>query len=188
MQPQNRGVSVAQQVEHIPFKDGVLGSSPSWNTKEPGIPGSFYFLPILLSKRKKTYFCILIETTMRKVIYLGITILLLVSCKAQQKLVSVDTETHEVSLKKGQSCEIEFITNASTGFWWQWVNEHDINIVKSDGDRYESNAPKGMVGASSHRFWKFNATQKGTQTLHFVYARDNIEQAVRTRDVTITVK
>ena len=25
--------SVAQQVEHIPFKDGVLGSSPSWFTK-----------------------------------------------------------------------------------------------------------------------------------------------------------
>ena len=25
--------SVAQQVEHIPFKDGVLGSSPSWVTK-----------------------------------------------------------------------------------------------------------------------------------------------------------
>ena len=27
--------SVAQQVEHIPFKDGVLGSSPSWITKRP---------------------------------------------------------------------------------------------------------------------------------------------------------
>ena len=25
--------SVAQQVEHIPFKDGVLGSSPSWLTQ-----------------------------------------------------------------------------------------------------------------------------------------------------------
>lgn len=24
--------SVAQQVEHIPFKDGVLGSNPSWFT------------------------------------------------------------------------------------------------------------------------------------------------------------
>ena len=24
--------SVAQQVEHIPFKDGVLGSNPSWVT------------------------------------------------------------------------------------------------------------------------------------------------------------
>ena len=27
-----QGDSVAQQVEHIPFKDGVLGSSPSWIT------------------------------------------------------------------------------------------------------------------------------------------------------------
>ena len=26
--------SVAQLVEHIPFKDGVLGSSPSWITKQ----------------------------------------------------------------------------------------------------------------------------------------------------------
>lgn len=125
---------------------------------------------------------------MRKVIYLGVIVLLLVSCKAQQKLVSIDTETNEVTLKKGQSCEIEFITNASTGYWWQWVNEKDVNIVKSSGDRYVSNAPKGMVGTSSHRYWKFDAVEKGSQTLHFVYARDKIDNAVRTRDVTITVK
>ena len=125
---------------------------------------------------------------MRKVVYLGVVVLLLVSCKAQNKLVSIDKETNEVTLKKGQSCEIEFITNASTGFWWQWINENDVNIVKSVGDRYTSDAPKGMIGASSHRFWKFDAVQKGTQTLHFVYARGNIDQAARTRDVTITVK
>ena len=29
---QKHDESVAQQVEHIPFKDGVLGSSPSWFT------------------------------------------------------------------------------------------------------------------------------------------------------------
>ena len=29
---QKSSESVAQQVEHIPFKDGVLGSSPSWFT------------------------------------------------------------------------------------------------------------------------------------------------------------
>ena len=35
MQPllKKAGESVAQQVEHIPFKDGVLGSSPSWFTQ-----------------------------------------------------------------------------------------------------------------------------------------------------------
>jgi hypothetical protein len=31
--------SVAQLVEHIPFKDGVLGSSPSWITEK----FKFYF-------------------------------------------------------------------------------------------------------------------------------------------------
>ncbi len=29
----NAADSLAQQVEHIPFKDGVLGSSPRWITK-----------------------------------------------------------------------------------------------------------------------------------------------------------
>lgn len=125
---------------------------------------------------------------MKNVVYLSIIICLFAGCKAQEKLVSVNKETNEVVLQKGQSCEIEFITNASTGFWWQWINENDVDIVKSVGDRYTSDAPKNMVGASSHRFWKFEAVKKGTQTLHFVYARDNVDQAVRTRDVTVTVK
>ncbi len=68
------------------------------------------------------------------------------------------------------------------------MNENEVNVVKSAGDRYVSNAPKGMVGAPSIRYWKFEAMQKGTQTLHFVYARDNVNEPVRTRDVTITVK
>ena len=33
LRTEERGESVAQQVEHIPFKDGVLGSSPSWFTE-----------------------------------------------------------------------------------------------------------------------------------------------------------
>ena len=37
-------VSVAQQVEHIPFKDGVLGSNPSWNTESQLMVGSFFYL------------------------------------------------------------------------------------------------------------------------------------------------
>ena len=125
---------------------------------------------------------------MKKILYFGAIICLFVGCQAQKKLVSVDKETNEIVLSKGQSCEIEFITNASTGFWWQLDNENEVNIVKSVGDRYVSNAPEGMVGASSHRFWKFEAVEKGTQTLHFVYARDKVDEAIRTRDVTITVK
>ena len=38
--------SVAQQVEHIPFKDGVLGSSPSWFTFfcAVGVPYGTFFI------------------------------------------------------------------------------------------------------------------------------------------------
>lgn len=125
---------------------------------------------------------------MKKILYLSVVILLFLGCKGQKELVSVNTKTDEVVLKKGQSCEIEFITNASTGYWWQLVNEGEVNVVKSVGDRYTSDAPKGMLGASSHRYWKFEAIKKGTQTLHFVYARGNIDEAIRTRDVIVTVK
>ncbi len=34
--------SVAQQVEHIPFKDGVLGSNPSWITLPLYQRGGFF--------------------------------------------------------------------------------------------------------------------------------------------------
>ena len=37
------GESVAQQVEHIPFKDGVLGSSPSWFTESSQMAALFCF-------------------------------------------------------------------------------------------------------------------------------------------------
>ena len=125
---------------------------------------------------------------MKKILYLAIGLVLFSGCAAQKKVVPVGKEASEVVLKNGQSCEIEFITNASTGFWWQWVNEDDVDIVESVGSRYESNAPKGVVGASSTRFWKFKALRKGSQTLRFVYARESIKEPARVRDVVITVK
>ena len=39
--------SVAQQVEHIPFKDGVLGSSPSWFTRREFRLSFFYFYVLI---------------------------------------------------------------------------------------------------------------------------------------------
>ena len=57
--------SVAQLVEHIPFKDGVLGSNPSWITKHQKelvlipffmINKSMYTLYILHSKSLDKYY------------------------------------------------------------------------------------------------------------------------------------
>lgn len=132
---------------------------------------------------------LLYPTKMKKIIYISaILIMMVTSCASQKKLVSLDKETNQVELKKGQACEIQFRTNASTGYWWQLINSNEITVVDSIGKRYESDAPKGMVGASSELFWKFTAKEKGEQTLHFVYARDKVDEAIKTRDVTITVK
>lgn len=126
---------------------------------------------------------------MKKILYISTILLLMVtSCASQKKIVALDKETNQVELKVGQSCEIEFRTNASTGYWWQLVNSNEITVVDSVAKRYESDAPKGMVGASSDLFWKFVAKEKGEQVLHFVYARDKVNEAIKTRDVTVTVK
>ena len=127
-------------------------------------------------------------TIMKKIMYISLLICIVAGCQSQKKLVSVNKETNEVELKKGQSCEIQFRTNASTGFWWQISNENEITVVESAGKRYESNAPEGMIGASSELFWKFTAKEKGTQTIKFVYARQDINDPIRTRDVVIKVK
>lgn len=130
---------------------------------------------------------------MKKLSYICLLLCLMSGCASQQKnvnlpIVKVDKNTQEVTLSKGESCEIEFRTNASTGYWWQLTNSQEITVVDSIGKRYESDAPKGMVGASSDLFWHFTAVEKGRQTLHFVYARDKVEEAIKERDVTITVK
>ena len=51
--------SVAQQVEHIPFKDGVLGSSPSWFTESSSLAALFVFcvptLPFIIVQYLQFY-------------------------------------------------------------------------------------------------------------------------------------
>ena len=101
----------------------------------------------------------------------------------------MDKKTDTVTLKKGQTCEIAFTTNASLGYWWTLANKDQITVVDSVGNRYERTAPEGMVGAASNRYWKFEAVKRGVDTLHFVYARDNIETTtIKTRDVVVRVK
>ena len=63
---QKHDESVAQQVEHIPFKDGVLGSSPSWFTKGDEATRLPLFYPItMLTMRPGTTIIFLIVAPLR---------------------------------------------------------------------------------------------------------------------------
>ena len=48
--------SVAQQVEHIPFKDGVLGSSPSWFTGKR--VSALFFVCLSILSIRALQFCL----------------------------------------------------------------------------------------------------------------------------------
>ena len=126
---------------------------------------------------------------MKKLLFISSLILILSGCQSQKKMISLDRQTDAVTLKKGQTVEIAFTTNASLGYWWTLANKDEITVVDSVGNRYERTAPEGMVGAASLRYWKFEAKKKGVETLHFVYVRENVEETtIKTRDVVVTVK
>ena len=126
---------------------------------------------------------------MKKLLFLGTLFLMMIGCKSQKEMVSLDKQTNTVTLKKGQAVEIAFTTNASLGYWWQLANKDQVTVVDSVDNRYERTAPENMLGAPSNRYWKFEAVKRGVDTLHFVYARDNIEETtIKTRDVEVIVK
>lgn len=125
---------------------------------------------------------------MKKIMFLSILVLTMAGCRSQKEVVIYERDVNNIELKVGSSCEVKFRTNASTGFFWQLTNLDQVSVVDTAGKRYESNAPKGMVGASSTLYWKFTAKKKGTETLNFIYARGSRKDTARTRDITFVVK
>lgn len=74
--------------------------------------------------------------------------------------------------KKGNIMSLNFETNPSTGFEWQYefLNGEELLEVVSD-ELINENVEKGIVGAPCQRKIKFKGLKSGKTTLHFVYKR-----------------
>jgi predicted secreted protein len=128
---------------------------------------------------------------MRKISFLVLLGLALVvfGCKSSYHIAQADPESDFFEIKKGQTFEIKFITNASTGYTWIWSNKKSVNTVDSVGDRFVNNAPAGVVGAGVNRYWAFRGVNKGLDTLQFEYCRVfQPNSAIKTRSVIVKVK
>ncbi|MEG1555139.1 MAG: protease inhibitor I42 family protein [Bacteroidales bacterium] len=118
-----------------------------------------------------------------------IFLLLLGACKSSKKTTGLDSQKDLFEIKVGQTFEIEFITNASTGYSWEWGNQKEVSVVESGESRYVNMAPKEMMGASSKRYWSFKGVRKGEAILKFEYKRPwENEKPVKTREVKVIVK
>lgn len=128
---------------------------------------------------------------MRKIsllILLGL-VLIVSGCKSNYNIAQTDPESDLFEINKGQTFEIKFVTNASTGYSWVWINKKSVNIVDSVGNRFVNNAPAGVVGASVNRYWAFQGVSKGLDTLQFEYCRlFQPNSTIKTRSVIVKVK
>lgn len=126
---------------------------------------------------------------MKKSIYILCVIIAISACSTTKNNITTDSSGNYFEIKKGDTFEINFVTNASTGFAWFWTNKNEISIADSIGVRTVDNNPKGYVGGSTNRYWKFEAVKKGTDTLEFEYRRPwDAQEVARQRSVVVTVK
>ena len=93
----------------------------------------------------------------------------------------------KVSVKKGQTFELEFPFNVSSGptQWWILENEKDIDIVEKIGDRYQSNVPIEMSGGGGTMFFKYKAVKEGTQTMRWTIGKGTYAEKTRTIGISV---
>lgn len=141
------------------------------------------------------FFCIFVGSNIMNMKrgYIFTVILLitfaLAGCKTHQMNVSNDPKGDQFVVKKGEQFEIHFVSNASTGRKWQYVNKNEVTIVDSVSQRMVNNAPEGMVGKSVDLYLTFEAKEKGTDTLLFKFSRvfDPADEGVTIQKI-VTVK
>lgn len=114
-------------------------------------------------------------------------ILLLAGCKCGESISQIDPKGDYFEVKKGSTFEIHFVTNASLGAHWEWINESKVAVVDSVGKRFERRGDKNMVGMASDMYIKFKANEVGTDTLLFSWLRTG-DSSFPVREVKKIVK
>jgi len=115
--------------------------------------------------------------------------MMILGCKTTEKAMKNDSKGDYFEVKKGNSFEIHFITNASLGLAWTWQNSAAVSIVDSLGSRYVNDYPVDMIGMSVNQYWAFKGVEKGVDTLHFNYCHGgDISTSARTKTVIVKVK
>ena len=97
-------------------------------------------------------------------IFLAIAITLMtVACGAKSN--------QNASFGKGKVMALEFETNPSTGYTWEYKFENGDGEVVFDREENNLNAEQDLVGAPHKVVYYFKATKEGHKNLRFTYRR-----------------
>lgn len=88
-------------------------------------------------------------------------------------LISCSNASNNNEYGKGKLLKLEFETNPSTGYDWEFKFEEGDNkaVIGLEQEDYILKDTENLVGSSSVRIYNFVATKPGKQKLTFTYRR-----------------
>ena len=122
---------------------------------------------------------------MKKLVALGLAMLLLVGCAQAFAL----DETEGVTFtRNANEITVTLIENGTTGYTWALKGLEGQSTLALKEDRMEEiSCAEGLTGAPGKRVWVFTIEQMGAATLTFSYQRPWEEKAIDERTLTLTL-
>jgi inhibitor of cysteine peptidase len=120
--------------------------------------------------------------SMRKII-LTICVLTLWMCSCTK-----DNKNNYHKIAVGDTLQLQFESNSSTGYSWKWCNYKEVDIVDSVNFVYISSKPE-RIGGGGIETWTFKGIKSGIKTLHFEYSQVwDSTSTVEEKDIVVKVK
>lgn len=99
--------------------------------------------------------------------------------------------TTDNTLSIGDIGQVLLQGNPTTGYSWQYTIS-DTSVIDISSDKYQTDAPEGIVGAGGTYLFEFRALKQGTATITFKYYREWLGETDTapedTVEYTVTVK
>lgn len=106
---------------------------------------------------------------MKSLNFIGLAVLLLSAC---QTTVKHEATPSDYIVRKGETFSVDLKSNPTTGYRWILTNRASASAVDSLSDTYiPDKKDKNIVGSGGTQSFKFNAVQKGIDSLNFIYVR-----------------
>jgi len=100
-------------------------------------------------------------------------------------------ETEEITLKKGESTEIQLKGLATAGYIWNYTTDADKNAITVSKDFVVSNKLKQKnAGASADEVFKITANEKGVMYINFFQKRswEKNTDPINTKTIKLTIE
>ena len=89
----------------------------------------------------------------------------------KSKTIEVVSENDTLTVQINDSINLSLYTNPSTGYFWEWVNNHNEHIDSVYNTFISEDNPHNYDGLGGVDKWSFKAKKKGFDSIVMIYHR-----------------